>query len=572
MHRRRGPPAQSRRVPGHRRDEPGRDRPRFLRRRRSSRRRIARLSSAGWRAGAPHRRLVLLCPHHPRGARRALRAGVRLPQAAARHDAAGGRTITVSISRVVRRRRSWRTISAAAGRGRRTRHARAHRLRQAEAPRRHGAAAVADNLMARRFLDPPTAVKKLRCQRSPVASVDPGRLLPLVDDFARVRVVVLRRPDRRRVHLRRSSTRVSREAPVLILDYDSTEIVPGGAGNAANNVAALGGARRRPSVSAGRDDTGRACSTLMRARRRRSGSRPASRLSHADQDAHPGRRRALGEAAGRPHRPRHAAAFSVPTRRAIEVAAACAACARADARARLRLRHRPGRRRRSWRERARALQPQQAAARRRSSTRAMRCSRFRGMTACTPNESEVEHCSASASARMQRVLEQAGRELLARTRQPRRPRSRAAAAAWRSSSADQPTITFPIFGSDRDRRRHRRRRYRDRDDDAGARGWRDVRRSRAPGQLRRRPRRHETRHRDGLRRRAPAGRAVGHVGRHGRHRARRARRRSSPRTARPAARIAFANGCFDLLHVGHVRYLQARRRRSRSPGRRRERR
>ena len=35
--------------------------------------------------------------------------------------------------------------------------------------------------------------------------------------------------------------RVSREAPVLILQYDSTQIVPGGAGNAANNVAALGG-------------------------------------------------------------------------------------------------------------------------------------------------------------------------------------------------------------------------------------------------------------------------------------------------------------------------------------------
>jgi len=34
--------------------------------------------------------------------------------------------------------------------------------------------------------------------------------------------------------------RVSREAPVLILSYDSTEIVPGGAGNAANNAAALG--------------------------------------------------------------------------------------------------------------------------------------------------------------------------------------------------------------------------------------------------------------------------------------------------------------------------------------------
>ncbi len=35
--------------------------------------------------------------------------------------------------------------------------------------------------------------------------------------------------------------RVSREAPVLILEYDSTEVVPGGAGNAANNVAAMGG-------------------------------------------------------------------------------------------------------------------------------------------------------------------------------------------------------------------------------------------------------------------------------------------------------------------------------------------
>jgi len=38
--------------------------------------------------------------------------------------------------------------------------------------------------------------------------------------------------------------RVSREAPVLILEYDATEILPGGAGNAANNVAALGGRAR----------------------------------------------------------------------------------------------------------------------------------------------------------------------------------------------------------------------------------------------------------------------------------------------------------------------------------------
>ena len=35
--------------------------------------------------------------------------------------------------------------------------------------------------------------------------------------------------------------RVSREAPVLILKYDATQVIPGGAGNAAGNVAALGG-------------------------------------------------------------------------------------------------------------------------------------------------------------------------------------------------------------------------------------------------------------------------------------------------------------------------------------------
>src|SRR5512145_3378287 len=50
--------------------------------------------------------------------------------------------------------------------------------------------------------------------------------------------------------------RVSREAPVLILRYDSTEIVPGGAGNAASNAAALG-ARVEVIGVAGTDDAGR---------------------------------------------------------------------------------------------------------------------------------------------------------------------------------------------------------------------------------------------------------------------------------------------------------------------------
>ena len=49
--------------------------------------------------------------------------------------------------------------------------------------------------------------------------------------------------------------RMSREAPVLILKYDATEILPGGAGNAANNVAALSG-RARVAGVVGKDSQG----------------------------------------------------------------------------------------------------------------------------------------------------------------------------------------------------------------------------------------------------------------------------------------------------------------------------
>ena len=51
-------------------------------------------------------------------------------------------------------------------------------------------------------------------------------------------------------------SRMSREAPVLILKYDATEIVAGGGGNAANNVAALGGRARLAGI-VGRDVEGR---------------------------------------------------------------------------------------------------------------------------------------------------------------------------------------------------------------------------------------------------------------------------------------------------------------------------
>src|SRR5690606_37100777 len=69
--------------------------------------------------------------------------------------------------------------------------------------------------------------------------------------------------------------RVSREAPVLILRYDRTIVVPGGAGNAAANVAALGGAARLVGI-AGRDEAGRRLLASLPARVREDGVlRPA---------------------------------------------------------------------------------------------------------------------------------------------------------------------------------------------------------------------------------------------------------------------------------------------------------
>src|SRR5258706_240799 len=67
-----------------------------------------------------------------------------------------------------------------------------------------------------------------------------ARLLALVDAFSsrRVLVVGVLIADE---FLYGEVARVSREAPVLILKYDTTQVVAGGAGNAANNVAALGG-------------------------------------------------------------------------------------------------------------------------------------------------------------------------------------------------------------------------------------------------------------------------------------------------------------------------------------------
>jgi len=81
------------------------------------------------------------------------------------------------------------------------------------------------------------------------------RLLALVDGFSSRRVLVVGDliADE---FIYGEVARVSREAPVLILKYCTTQMVAGGAGNAANNVAALGG-RARLSGLVGTDAEGR---------------------------------------------------------------------------------------------------------------------------------------------------------------------------------------------------------------------------------------------------------------------------------------------------------------------------
>ena len=66
-----------------------------------------------------------------------------------------------------------------------------------------------------------------------------SRLLRLIDGFSSRRLLVVGDLVADEFIYGRLS-RVSREAPVLILEYDRTTILPGGAGNAASNVATMG--------------------------------------------------------------------------------------------------------------------------------------------------------------------------------------------------------------------------------------------------------------------------------------------------------------------------------------------
>jgi rfaE bifunctional protein kinase chain/domain len=88
------------------------------------------------------------------------------------------------------------------------------------------------------------------------------RLLSIIDAFDRVRVLAVVDLVADEYVCGRIS-RVSREAPVLILDHEETRLVPGGGANAVNNIAALSGRPFAVGV-VGNDAAGRALLSQLR--------------------------------------------------------------------------------------------------------------------------------------------------------------------------------------------------------------------------------------------------------------------------------------------------------------------
>lgn len=87
------------------------------------------------------------------------------------------------------------------------------------------------------------------------------RLAALIDEFEHRRILVIGDVIADEF-IYGDVSRVSREAPVLILKYSTSDLVPGGAGNAAANVAALGGHVALAGL-VGADDQGRRLLSLV---------------------------------------------------------------------------------------------------------------------------------------------------------------------------------------------------------------------------------------------------------------------------------------------------------------------
>jgi len=107
--------------------------------------------------------------------------------------------------------------------------------------------------------------KRSKKQLTPAPSVDLVALAEVVERFSTKTVVVLGDFVADAFQFG-DITRVSREAPVLILKHRETQIVPGGGANAANNFAALG-AKVIPVTAVGEDQAGDSLLEFFRQRK-----------------------------------------------------------------------------------------------------------------------------------------------------------------------------------------------------------------------------------------------------------------------------------------------------------------
>lgn len=272
------------------------------------------------------------------------------------------------------------------------------------------------------------------------SGVSRDRLLELIDRFSSRRILVFGDLIADEFVYGRVA-RVSREAPVLILEYDATEIVPGGAGNAANNVAALGG-RVRLAGLAGRDEAGRRMLAALPRRVARDGIlRPpgvrtpvktrvlAGGVHSAKQQVVRIDRRIDAVADG------HRARVERAVRRAMREADALLVSDYGSGLVT------PG----FVASIAREIRTSRSVPILVDSRYAL--TRFRRLTACTPNEAEVEHLLGVRIDDQPRVLERAGRALLKQTQME-------AVLITRGSRGmalfepRRPTVHIPIYGSD----------------------------------------------------------------------------------------------------------------------------
>jgi rfaE bifunctional protein kinase chain/domain len=270
------------------------------------------------------------------------------------------------------------------------------------------------------------------------------RLLALVDGFSSRRVLVIGDVIADEF-IYGEVARVSREAPVLILRYDATEMVAGGAGNAANNVAALGGRTRLVGLVGADPEGKRLLSSFHRGVERghivrARGYRTPVKTRILAGGVHAARQQVvrIDREAGWPLDDAVSAALAKKIEPALE---SCDAVLLSDYGSGLVSPALAGTIRRLVARRARRRPiPVLLDSR-------YRLLDYRGLTTCTPNESEVEQVLGVAIKDDGQALERAGRSLLKRT-------GMQAVLVTRGSRGmalfqpKQATVHVPIFGSD----------------------------------------------------------------------------------------------------------------------------